>query len=85
MYIRSVDFDSIGWEVGLRSGDLLIEVNAINVRYHNKTEVVQLINDTGSVLTLTVVKGGLQNQTVPMDHPGVTKNRSKLFHDKVCV
>lgn len=83
MYVRSVDFDSEGWEAGLRSGDLLLEVNSINVRYSTRGEVLQLLEETGRVLTLVVVKGGLQNQTVPSDHAGVTKNKSKLFNDKV--
>ena len=83
VYIRSVDFGSAGWEAGLRSGDLLLEVNSINIRYSSKRDVLQLIDKTGGVLTVGVVSGGLHNETAPTNIAGVSKNKSKLFHDKV--
>ena len=83
VYIRSVDFGSAGWEAGLRSGDLLLEVNSISIRYSSKHDVLQLIDQTGGVLTVGVVSGGLHNETAPTNIAGVSKNKSKLFHDKV--
>ena len=48
VYVRSVDFDSPAHELGLRSGDLLLEVNGMHVphtsvdRYHLLTTRLHL-------------------------------------------
>ena len=82
VYVRSVEFDSTGWGAGIRSGDLLLEVEGVSVRYFTRKEVLELMSESNDELSLVVVKGGLQNQTVPAGN-GSFKNKSKLFHDKV--
>lgn len=59
MFVRSVDVPSPAREAGLRSGDLLLEVNSRNVRQASKLEVLELLRASGDVLAVTVITGGL--------------------------
>ena len=59
MFVRSVDVPSPAREAGLRSGDLLLEVNGRNVRQASKLEVLELLRASGDVLAVTVITGGL--------------------------
>ena len=80
-----MDFDSSGWYAGVRSGDLLLEINGVNVRYSSKSETLQLLSDSGDILNLVVVRGGLQNETAPVKRRAGSKSadKSKHFNDKV--
>ena len=82
-----MDFDSSGWYAGVRSGDLLLEINGVNVRYSSKSETLQLLSDSGDILNLVVVRGGLQNETAPVKRRAGSKSvdKSKHFNDKVLV
>lgn len=42
VYVRSVDFDSPAHELGLRSGDLLLEVNGMHVP-HTSVDIISLL------------------------------------------
>ena len=59
VFIRSVDFDSPAREAGLRSGDLLLEVNGEGVRYSSKSHVLELLKRAVHGVTLAVITGGL--------------------------
>ena len=59
VFVRSVDVPSPAREAGLRSGDLLLEVDSHSVRQASKLEVLELLRASGDVLALTVITGGL--------------------------
>ena len=59
VFVRSVDFPSPARQAGVRSGDLLLEVNEKNVRHSSKAEVLELLRGSGGVLVITVIAGGL--------------------------
>ncbi|XP_053317767.1 SH3 and multiple ankyrin repeat domains protein 3 [Spea bombifrons] len=54
-YLESVDVDGVAWRAGLRTGDFLIEVNGVNVVKVGHKQVVSLIRQGGSHLTMKVV------------------------------
>ena len=88
VYVRSVDFDSLSHEIGVRSGDLLLEINGIPVRYSSKHEVLELLKCTTDILSLVVVVEGLQSETLPTrgshrNNPQSKEDRAKHFHEKV--
>lgn len=90
VYIRSVDFDSPARSAGVRSGDLLLEVNCSDVRYSTKMEALELLKQTGHVLQLKVVAGGLDTHPLlsssssQADDEKEQQRKAQLFHDKVC-
>ena len=59
VFVRSVDVPSPAREAGLRSGDLLLEVDSHSVRQASKLEALELLRASGDVLALTVITGGL--------------------------
>lgn len=63
VFIRSVEFNSRAREAGLRSGDLILEVDGCNVRYASRYEVLELLNQSGDETTMVVVAGGLEVRT----------------------
>lgn len=63
VFIRSVEFNSRAREAGLRSGDLILEVDGCNVRYASRYEVLELLNQSGDETTMVVVAGGLELRT----------------------
>jgi len=63
VFIRSVEFNSRAREAGLRSGDLILEVDVCNVRYASRYEVLELLNQSGEETTMVVVAGGLELRT----------------------
>lgn len=65
MYIRSVDFDSPARAAGVRSGDMLLEVNGVNVRYFTKLEVLESLEQITDTLRLVVISGSLLNESLP--------------------
>lgn len=90
VYIRSVDFDSPARAAGVRSGDLLLEVNENDVRYSSKLEALELLKQTRQVLQLRVVAGGLHTHTLTSSTPETweedelqQQRRAQMFHDKV--
>lgn len=92
VYVRSVEFDSLAHTAGVRSGDLILEINGVNVRYSTKQEVLQLINSATSVISLVVVVEGLETlqiRTKSKNGRGTGRARSfqeKVFHQKLlCV
>lgn len=89
VFIRTVDFQSSAWNAGVRSGDLLLEVNGREVRHSTKQEVHELLRAARGVpLRLVVVVGGAQATSIQYSgNPGkrIEKKfqRSKAFRDKV--
>ena len=65
VYIRSVDFDSPAHAAGIRSGDMLLEVNDVNVRYFTKLEVLENLEQITETLRLVVISGSLLNESLP--------------------
>lgn len=59
VFIRSVDFLSPARQAGIRSGDLLLEVNGRDVRHSSKLEVLELLRGSGDELSVMVIAGGL--------------------------
>ena len=59
VFVRSVDFPSPARQAGLRSGDLLLEVNGKSVQFSSKLEVLELLRASGDTLTVMVIAGGL--------------------------
>ena len=88
VYIRSVDFDSPARAAGVRSGDLVLRVNDNDVRYSSKMEALELLKETGPVLQLVVVAGGIHSadRDQLLDAEGTEnekQRKAKVFHDKV--
>lgn len=59
VFIRSVDFLSPARQAGIRSGDLLLEVNGRDVRHSSKLEVLELLRGSRDELSVMVIAGGL--------------------------
>ena len=59
VFIRSVDFHSPARQAGVRSGDLLLNVNGEGVRYASKIDILDLLKKSGNTLEIMVVAGGL--------------------------
>lgn len=91
VFIRSVEFNSRAREAGLRSGDLILEVDGCNVRYASRYEVLELLNQSGVETTMVVVAGGLDLRTSLPGGGGVQDNmetryrKAKEFHQQVSV
>lgn len=87
VYIRSVEFLSTARAAGIRSGDLIMEVNEENVRYSTKLEVLELIKRTGRKLRLVLVSGGLHSTiTTRISRQNAAEHRydkAKSFHQQV--
>jgi len=87
VYIRSVEFSSTARTAGIRSGDLILEVNEENVRYSTKFEVLELIKRTGKKLRLVLISGGLNSTiTTGISRQNAAKQRyekAKSFHQQV--
>ena len=98
VFVRSVDLQSPARQAGLRSGDLLLEVNGRNVKQASKLEVLELVRSSREELILTVIAGGLDwSLSAPpftstpslLTHSQHTRNRARyqkaaFFHNKVC-
>ena len=87
VYIRSVEFSSTARAAGVRSGDLILEVNEENVRYSTKFEVLDLMKRTGRKLKLVLISGGL-NPTImtTISRQNAAEHRyekAKSFHHQV--
>lgn len=65
VFIRSVDFLSRARQAGIRSGDLLLEVNGTDVRHSSKLEVLELLRASRDELSVVVVAGGLDWAPLP--------------------
>ena len=65
VYIRSVDFDSPAHAAGIRSGDMILEVNDVNVRYFTKLEVLENLEQITDTLCLVGISGSLLNESLP--------------------
>ena len=87
VYIRSVEFSSTARAAGVRSGDLILEVNEENVRYSTKFEVLDLIKRTGRKLKLVLISGGLNSTiTTAIPRQNAAEHRyekAKSFHQQV--
>ena len=95
VFVRSVDVPSPAREAGLRSGDLLLEVNGRNVKEASKLEVLEVLRASGEVLALTVITGGLDWSIAAPPPPPLPVSRSRAarnetryrkaatFHNKV--
>ena len=88
VFIRTVDFRSSAWHAGLRSGDLILEVNGHEVRHSTKQEILELLKSARSVLRLVVVVGGSHATSVQYSVNSGKRiekkyQRSKAFRDKV--
>ena len=98
VFVRSVDFPSPARQAGLRSGDLLLEVNGRSVQHSSKLEVLELLRASGDALSVMVIAGGLDlhplsaSSSLPppssMAHASHIRNRAKYqkaakFHSKV--
>ena len=84
VYVRSVEFESPSDAAGVRSGDLILEVNGVNVRYSTKQEVLELIGSTNSVLELVVVVEALHSSIIRQKSKTEPKtDRIKSFQEKV--
>lgn len=89
VFIRSVEFNSRAREAGLRSGDLILEVDGCKVRYASRYEVLELINQSGVETTMVVVAGGLDIRTSLPGGGGVQETmelryrKAKEFHQQV--
>ena len=89
VFIRSVEFNSRAREAGLRSGDLILEVDGCNVRYASRYEVLELLNQSGAETTMVVVAGRLDLRTsLPggsgvQDTMEVRYRKAKEFHLQV--
>ena len=83
-----MEFDSFAHTVGLRSGDLLLEVNGHDVRSSSKRKVLDLLKNTEGMLELTVVTGGLDTPlftpATPSHRTAIRMAKAKQFHEKVC-
>lgn len=67
VFIRSVDFLSPARQAGVRSGDLLLEVNGTDVRHSSKLEVLELLRGSREELSVVVVAGGLDWSPLPSE------------------
>ena len=89
VFIRTVDFQSSAWYAGLRSGDLILEVNEHDVKHSTRQEVLDIFKTVRSTLRLVVVAGGSQAATLVQYSANSGKRierkyqRSKAFRDKV--
>lgn len=87
VYIRSVEFSSTARAAGIRSGDLILEVNEENVRYSSKLEVLELMKCTGRKLNLVLISGGLNSTiTTGISRQNAAEHRyekAKSFHQQV--
>ena len=87
VYIRSVEFSSTARAAGVRSGDLILEVNEENVRYSTKFEVLDLVKRTGRKLKLVLISGGLNSTiTTAISRQNAAEHRyekAKSFHQQV--
>lgn len=87
VYIRSVEFSSTARAAGIRSGDLIMEVNEENVRYSTKFEVLELMKTTGKKLRLVLISGGLNATiTTGISRQHAAEHRyktAKSFHQQV--
>lgn len=87
VYIRSVEFSSTARTAGIRSGDLILEVNEENVRYSTKFEVLKLINHTERKLMLVLISGGIHSTiTTGISRQNTAERRyenAKGFHQQV--
>lgn len=96
VFIRSVDFLSPARQAGIRSGDLLLEVNGTDVRHSSKLEVLELLRGSRDELSVVVVAGGLDWAPLPSSPPSTsalkksqqlkisTKHKKAIdFHNKV--
>ncbi|XP_065898644.1 delphilin-like isoform X3 [Dysidea avara] len=87
VYIRSVEFSSTARTAGIRSGDLILEINEENVRYSSKSEVLELMKHTGRKLHLVLISGSI-NSTVTTRVPrqetaGHRYDKAKSFHQQM--
>ncbi|RXM32319.1 SH3 and multiple ankyrin repeat domains protein 3, partial [Acipenser ruthenus] len=62
-YLESVDVEGVAWRAGLRTGDFLIEVNAVNVVKVGHKQVVSLIRQGGNHLLMKVVSVSRKPET----------------------
>ena len=100
VFIRSVDFLSPARQAGLRSGDLLLEVNGRSVQHSSKLEVLELLRASRDTLSVMVIAGGLDLHPLfpsatlsppsTMTRANHTRIRAKYqkaadFHNKVCI
>lgn len=87
VYIRSVEFSSTARTAGIRSGDLVLEINEENVRYSSKCEVLELMKHTGRKLHLVLISGSVSSTVtarVPQQETaGHRYDKAKSFHQQV--
>jgi S1-C subfamily serine protease len=88
VFIRSVEFASQARKAGLRSGDLVMEVDGVNVRYCSKYEVLELFRNGEKEMSIVVVSGGLEirNSVVgggPHDTMEMRYKKAKEFNHQM--
>uniref|UniRef100_A0A8C1J0D4 SH3 and multiple ankyrin repeat domains 2a n=1 Tax=Cyprinus carpio TaxID=7962 RepID=A0A8C1J0D4_CYPCA len=85
-YLESVDEGGGAWQMGLRSGDFLIEVNHQNVVKMGHRQVVNMIKHGGNRLVLKVVTVSRNleqdDKTPKKDKVEETVQPQKLVHEK---
>ena len=59
VFVRSVDLPGPARQAGVRSGDLILEVEGKNVRHASKLEVLELLRASGAAMAMKVIARGL--------------------------
>ncbi|XP_062508568.1 delphilin-like isoform X2 [Corticium candelabrum] len=59
VFVRSVDVSGAAWRAGLRSGDLLLQVNGEDMQYASKQQIEKVVRECDNSLRLVVIGSGL--------------------------
>lgn len=57
VFIAEIEPSSPAQNVGVRSGDLVLRINGVNVRHKNEHEVGQMIDSCGPTISLVLIAG----------------------------
>ena len=86
LYVRSVEVNGLARKAGMRSGDMLLQVDGRNVQHQPRAKVQELIEQgTEAFLRLVLISSGLEPLPKLLDRSRPTDRyaKARIFYEQV--
>jgi hypothetical protein len=88
VFVRKVDVNGPAWTAGLRSGDLVLQVNGEDVQYASKLQAEKVVREVEDCLQMVVIGSGLTSldstNSTPVNHSrSMRYKKAKSFYQQM--
>ena len=87
LFVRSVDLNGAARRAGIRSGDMMIEIEGENVQNASKEEAMELVRSAQKILHLVLMASGLEplprRVNARLRTPSDRYSKARIFYEQV--